>query len=195
MKKNTNTTTESTTVPSVTASEVTAATAAAMIDLDETLKSALTIGDVENIRTMYLMGLIKSGYSIEAVTNANKEFEGLAEEVRREAEEKAKIEAEEKAEAEAEERINKLNTSDRIMMRIIETIKTFDSDNTTADDIKNMLLENSSTIKVAAFIGGKLADEKEMKIITYIYESIKCEKELIRFSATFVKVVRELIGK
>lgn len=177
MKKNT-------TVPTISSNEITAA-----------VSLAFSIADLKNIKSTYLVDLVEKGYSVEDITKASKEFDAMAEQAKEEAESKARMEAEEKAMKEAEERINKLNTSDRMMIRIIDTIKNFDSDNTTADDIKNMLLENSSTIKLAGFIGGKLADEKAMKVITYVYESIKNEKELIRFSSTFVRVVEELCKK
>lgn len=207
MKKNTNTTTEATTVPSVTASEVTAAAAAAMIDattseattstpaisnINEAIKYAVSIGDPEKIKSEYIASMIKAGYSIDIIVKENKEFDTLVAEVKAEAEEKARKESEAKAKEEAIKKYQNLNTADKIMLKVAKGIIDF-TDDEIASDIYRMIIENSSTIKVAAFIGKNQSNEKSLKVIKYIYDSVKDEKELVRFSATFTKVVKELL--
>lgn len=107
-----------------------------------------------------------------------------------------RIKAEEiaRAEEEAIKIYQGLNIADRIILNITETMIAYNNSEI-AKTIQNMVKENSSSIKVAALIGAISDDAEMMAQIYFIYDSIKREKELNRFSNTFVRVVEELCKK
>lgn len=185
MKKNTTTTTEATTTPAVPESTITAAAAAAMLDhvesLDAMAKEAMNGGMSESDFIRYIsMTFFSQASDLDMLKSIQQDAATSYEKA-----------VNEKAESESIEAYQDLNSAERIMAKVTKTLIDF-CDSEIAKEINHMVYENASSVKVACFIGQHKSDSKAMTEIEYIYESIKCEKELNRFAGTFTRVYKEL---